>query len=120
MALACLCTVVIVACGPYQSRDFYGHWQGILLTEEGDTLAIDPSLIRFHFDKKQYTFSSTLNYQESGEYHIKGDVLFTTDQQTSGAREKAVLIKYLQNDTLILGMKDNGRNRELKLKRLAD
>lgn len=120
MALVCLCTLVVVACGPYQSRDFHGHWQGILLTEEGDTIAIDPSLIDFRFDKKQYTFSSTLNYKESGEYHVKGDVLFTIDKQTAGAREKAVRIKYLQNDTLILGMKDNGRNRDLKLKRIGD
>ncbi len=118
IAVAVLLGVATAACGPYQSWDLHGDWQAFLLTEENNVVDIDPSLVRFHFDREGYTFSSTLNYREKGSYYLKGDRLFTADKLAQGAKEKAVLIQRLANDTLVLGMEEGGRKRQLSLRRL--
>lgn len=94
-----------------------GQWQGVLMEEAGDSLAIDPSTIGFTFDQetKGYTFKSTLNYQEAGTFYLQTKYLFTIDTLNQASREKSVEVLKLTNDSLILGMMNNGQEQLLKL-----
>ncbi|MBK6948617.1 MAG: hypothetical protein IPH16_11685 [Haliscomenobacter sp.] len=106
------------ACGPFQERELVGHWAGAIVLENGDTLGIDPSIIRFHFSKKgAYTFQSTLNYKESGAYFLDGHLLYTTDTLNKASSQKAVQILLLTPDSLHLRMLEDGKERLLKLKK---
>ncbi|GAB5550756.1 MAG: hypothetical protein Sapg2KO_03470 [Saprospiraceae bacterium] len=94
-----------------------GQWQGVLMEEAGDSLAIDPSEIRFTFDQenKGYTFNSTLNYQEAGTFYLQTKYLFTIDTLNQASREKSVEVLKLTKDSLILRMMNNGQEQLLKL-----
>ena len=107
--------LLTVACNDNTKGLIAGQWSGIALVEEGDTLAIDPSIIQFSFDpeKSIYTYRSTLNYQEAGKYYIQSKYLVTTDTTTDKAEEKSVEILNLQNDTLSLRMMDSNKERVL-------
>lgn len=94
-----------------------GQWQGVLMEEAGDSLAIDPSAIGFTFDQetKGYTFKSTLNYQEAGTFYLQTKYLFTIDTLNQASREKSVEVLKLTKDSLILRMMNNGQEQLLKL-----
>jgi hypothetical protein len=109
-------TAVLGACAPFSASDLVGHWRGATLTQMGDTLAIDPSVLNFHFDKnKGYTFQSTLNRMEKGTYYVYNKYLFTTDTLKGASTEKAVEILLLSKDSLHLRMNEGGNERILKL-----
>lgn len=106
-----------ISCNPYHSDDLHGQWQAVSLTEEGDSLAVDPQEIRFEFmEGDRYAFQSTLAYKEAGTFRLDGPYLFTTDTLVSGLQlEKAVEIQTLANDSLVLLMQDRGKERILVL-----
>ncbi len=109
---------LLPSCSPYNNTDLAGEWTAISLTEEGDSLAIELSDVGFSFTEDgQYTFSSTLEYQEAGSYRLDGPYLFTTDSLSGVALEKAVEIKALQNDSLTILMNDLGKERVMILQR---
>lgn len=104
------------ACGSYDNPDLAGNWQAINLTEEGDSLAVDLSDIRFVFkDNGRYYFHSSLNYEEAGTYRLDGPYLFSTDTLSSITREKAVEITLLNEDSLQLRMQELGKERVMLL-----
>ena len=104
------------ACGPFQKRELVGNWTGTTVLEDGDTLAIDPSVLRFYFSRKgAYTFQSTLNYKESGAYFLDGHLLYTTDTLNKASSQKAVQILMLTSDSLHLRMLEDGKERLFKL-----
>ena len=109
--------LLLVACNDDTKALIDGQWSGIALVEEGDTVAIDPSIIQFSFDheKSIYTYSSTLNYKEAGKYFIQSKYLVTTDTTSDNSEEKSVEILDLQNDTLSLRMMDANKERILTL-----
>lgn len=110
---------IILACSPYRQRDLVGEWQAVSITQEGDSLAIDPKLVQFTFSKDEgYTFKSTLNYHESGTFYILNKRLFTMDTLNRASTEKAVEILVLTPDSLHIQMSDNGKNRLMKLVKL--
>ena len=94
-----------------------GEWQGTLLLEEGDSVAIDPAELGFSFqqDEKVYTYRSTLNYKEAGSYYIQTRYLFTKDTLRSVSKEKGVEILKLSRDSLHLKMMEQGQERIMKL-----
>jgi hypothetical protein len=94
-----------------------GEWQGTLLLEEGDSVAIDPAELGFSFqqDGKVYTYRSTLNYKEAGSYYIQTRYLFTRDTLPSVSKEKGVEILKLSADSLHLKMMEQGKERIMKL-----
>lgn len=105
-----------LACSPYRQRDLVGEWQAVSITQEGDSLAIDPQVVQFTFSKDEgYTFNSTLNYHESGTFYILNKRLFTMDTLNRASTEKAVEILLLTPDSLHLKMSDNGKDRLMKL-----
>lgn len=90
------------------------------MLDEGKPVPIDLSSIGFEFkENSKYTFSSTLNYREAGDYHLERHYLFTTDTIHSNSVEKAVKINLLTMDSLHLEMKEQGgQQRILKLYRV--
>jgi hypothetical protein len=108
-----------LSCSPYRQNDLIGDWQAISITQEGDTLKIDPKIVKFTFNKDEgYTFRSTLNYQESGTYYIINKQLFTMDTLNRASTEKIVEILQLSPDSLNLKMNDAGKERLMKLKKV--
>lgn len=107
------------ACSPYAPEDLNGDWTGLSLTEEGDSVPIDPAQLRFRFDPsvKTYTFNSTLNYKEEGDFRLEQDRLYTTDRLNEGSLEKVVKITKLENDTLRFKMNSAGKEQIMTLRR---
>jgi hypothetical protein len=121
MRIACaylaLC-LLMISCELYDNTELSGNWQAISLTEEGDSLAVDLSGIRFEFKEDgRYYFHSTLNYEEAGTYRLDGPYLFSTDTTQSLIREKAVEIMLLTTDSLELRMKELGKERIMLLRK---
>ena len=107
---------LLLGCSPYRQRDLLGEWQAIAISQEGDTLQIDPKVVHFTFNKDEgYTFKSTLNYHESGTYYILDKRLFTMDTLNRASTEKAVEILLLTPDSLHLKMSDAGKGRLMKM-----
>ncbi len=113
-----LLSLAFFACDPYADTDLAGSWEAIEITEEGDSLAVDLSGIRFEFTKDgRYYFHSTLNYEEAGTYRLDGPYLFSTDTTQEVSREKAVEIVLLNTDSLQLRMQELGKERIMLLKK---
>ena len=113
--LTLVALTVFTACTTYKDHLLLGEWQAIQLLEEGKPLEIDIDEIRLKFNGSAYTFNSTLNYKEAGSYFVDDSYLFTTDTVNLASTEKAVEIVSLTNDTLVLKMRDRGKERLLKL-----
>lgn len=94
-----------------------GEWQGTLLLEQGDSVPIDPAELGFTFDQEDrtYTYHSTLNHREAGDFYIQTKYLFTVDTLKANPLEKSVEILKLNADSLHLKMMEKGRERLLKL-----
>jgi hypothetical protein len=108
--------VAVASCGNPLERNILGAWTAITVTEESDTLQLDPSEIHFSFTENgSYTFQSTLGYREAGSFSLNDNLLLTTDTLQDGATEKKVLIYRLEADTLILHMKQADKNRQVHL-----
>jgi len=99
------------ACNEEEPSKIIGSWEAVKL---------DLEEISFHFtDDQSYEFTSTLNYREAGSYYLKSDMLYTTDTLNQASTEKIVEIIRLEEDTLLIRMDQNGKERQLKLARQA-
>jgi hypothetical protein len=108
--------LTLAACGPYQKKDLIGKWEAVKVLEEGQPLAVNTREITFVFyPNSSYTFTSTLNYMESGFFSIEGRLLHTLDTLHKDATEKAVEIDDVTRDSLKLNMQEGGRRRTLIL-----
>ena len=105
-----------MGCAPVQEDLIKGSWKGVAILEDGAPLEVDPTVINMSFgDDHSYTYSSTLNYRESGTYYVDSKYLYTTDTLNQATTEKAVEIMGLTTDSLILKMNEEGRERLLKM-----
>ena len=112
--------LLAAACAPYSPSDLAGDWDCVSLTETGDSLPVELDAIHFTFDAGgRYAFSSTLKYREEGAFKIRESYLYTLDELATDAREKAVEITRLSRDTLILRMREQGKERIMVLARAA-
>ncbi len=108
------------ACNEEEPSKIIGSWEAVKLTEEDKPLEVDLEEISFHFtDDQSYEFTSTLNYREAGSYYLKSDMLYTTDTLNQASTEKIVEIIRMEEDTLLIRMDQNGKERQLKLARQA-
>lgn len=99
-----------------------GQWQGAVLLEQGDSVLVDPNDLKFTFDQedKTYTYQSTLNYREAGNFYIQTKYLFTEDTLQANPLEKSVEILQLDADSLHIKMMDKGRERVMKLAKIGE
>lgn len=82
-----------------------GEWQGALVTEDGDSLKLDPREITFDFRADdRYEFTSTLRYSEAGTYRTEAGYLFAQDTTQPTNPERVVAIEKLTVDSLIIRM----------------
>lgn len=108
--------LTLTACGPYQKKDLIGKWEAVKVLEEGQPLPVNHQEISFVFyPNSSYTFTSTLNYKESGFFSIEGRLLYTLDTLHKDASEKAVEIDDVTRDSLKLNMLEGSKRRTLIL-----
>lgn len=122
----CWCFVVfcllLTACQSGNDTSLlYGKWEGALLTEEGDSVMVNPAEIKFEFQPDgRYSYASTLNYKEAGTFRLQQVYLYTTDTTGSAPDEKAVEIELLTNDSLVMRMIREEQEQRLTLIRPVD
>ncbi|THH39624.1 lipocalin-like domain-containing protein [Neolewinella litorea] len=98
----------------------YGEWRGSLVTEDGDSLKLDPREITFDFrPDNRYEFTSTLRYQEAGTWRYDDGYLFAQDTTQPTNPERVVSVEKLTLDTLILRMKADSAERLVTLLRTS-
>lgn len=110
--------LLIASCSDSRYEALQGSWQAESFIEEGDSVAVDLREIRLEFiGSDQYAFHSTLNYREAGSYRLEGSMLYTLDSLAPNAIERALRIRQLEADTLLLDMEANGKKQALRLLR---
>lgn len=109
---------LLFACQQMNDESLIGQWQAVSLTEEGEPVPVNMEEISFEFRADQsYRYSSTLNYREAGAWYVETRFLYTTDTINQASTEKAVEILMLSEDSLHLGMLEDGKERVIKLVR---
>lgn len=103
------------SCSNPLKKAVIGNWKAALITEEGKKLEVNTGEVKLNLQENgQYNYSSTLNYQEAGSWFLDENLLFTNDT-IHKAGQKAVMIVNAKQDTLVLKMAENGKNRLLTL-----
>ncbi len=94
-----------------------GTWKAYEFTQNGNAVDFDLSRLTFTFDKNgKYTFtSSNLNTKEAGQYHLNGNILYTTDTLIAQRLEKAVKIKKTGVDSIQFLMNAGGIDQKIFL-----
>ena len=112
-------TLTLFGCDSYSESKLFGSWRGVGVLENEIPLDLDPAEIRFQFlENGLYSFQSTFNYREAGTYKIDGDLLYTMDTINQASSEKAVRVISLSNDSLVIKMRSEGKDRLVKLLRV--
>ncbi len=111
--------LLMMACAQDEPSLLIGNWIAYEVLEEGEPLDINASEIQLEFvDDMIYSYKSTLDYEEAGQYNVQSSYLYTTDTLTEfQAARKAVEIIQLTADSLQLRMNDEGKERILKMLR---
>ncbi|MFK8056665.1 MAG: hypothetical protein AB8F78_11145 [Saprospiraceae bacterium] len=113
-------TAVFAACQADRTPELLGAWQATLLVEEGDTIEVILDDVGLFFDEEgKYIYTSTLDYEESGIFRTKGNLLFTTPVKQDTLVERPVAIALLNEKALHLNMKEGDKNRILEFERIT-
>ena len=114
LALSCL------YCSAEENDLLVGEWQGALVTENGDSLRLDPREITFDFRAdNRYAFTSTLRYREAGTYRTEEGYLFAQDTTQPTNPERVVAIEKLTADSLVIRMNADTAQRLVTLLRTS-
>ena len=90
------------------------------MTENGDSLKLDPQEITFGFtDDNRYAFTSTLRYQEAGTWRYENGYLFAMDTTQPSNPERVVAIDKLTLDSMVLRMRTDSTERLVTLLRTS-
>ena len=105
----------ITSCSNPLEKAVLGNWTATIITEEGKKLNVNPGEVKLNIQESgNYNYSSTLNYKEAGSWFLDENLLFTNDT-IHKAGQKAVMILEAKQDTIILKMLENGKERLLTL-----
>ncbi len=105
-----------MSCEQYSQQQLIGHWVGVNALQKGTPLQLNPNEIQFLFKKNgTYTYQSTIGYHEAGLFNLEGDLLFSKDTLQANAKQKAVKILKLNQDSLQLEMLANGKEQTILL-----
>ena len=97
-----------------------GQWQATAVTENGDSLKLDPREITFDFrPDNRYAFTSTLRYREAGTYRTEEGFLFARDTTQPTNPERVVAIEKLTIDSLVIRMSADSARRLVTLLRTS-
>lgn len=97
-----------------------GQWRGALVTENGDSLQLDPREITFDFQPdNRYAFTSTLRYREAGTWRYDDGYLFAQDTTQPTNPERVVSVEKLTGDSLIIRMRSDTAERLVTLLRTS-
>ena len=108
--------LLLSACKSDKEKLLVGKWHAVQLVECEEVIPINTSLVNLEFKPNgQYVFNSTLNIHEEGKFRLSGEYLYTQDKVKNKALEKAVLIKSLSPDSLVLQMNFKGKDQWLTL-----
>ncbi len=112
--------VLASACQKLEDNLLAGEWKAAQVLEEGKPMDVDLDKIHLSLDgDNNYNFSGTLNYREAGTYYMQSNLLYTLDTINQASTEKAVEVVKLTPDSLYLKMREEGKERLLKLYRLT-
>ena len=107
--------LILSSCGNPLQDVVIGNWTAAQITEEGEKLDVNVVEVKLNLQENgDYEYSSTLNYQEAGSWFLDENLLFTNDT-IHKAGQKAVMILEAKQDTLVLKMVENGKERLLTL-----
>jgi len=113
--LLTLVVLFLASCGNPLQNVVLGNWTATQITEEGKKLDVNIGEVKLNLQENgNYKYSSTLNYQESGSWFLDENLLFTNDT-IHKTGQKAVMILEAKQDTLVLKMLENGKERLLTL-----
>ncbi|CAH0999025.1 hypothetical protein LEM8419_00320 [Neolewinella maritima] len=97
-----------------------GEWQAQLVTENGDSLRLDPREITFRFTPdNRYVFTSTLRYREAGTWRYDSGYLFAQDTTQPSNPERVVAVETLNLDSLVIRMQADTAQRLVYLLRTS-
>ncbi|MBB4080166.1 hypothetical protein GGR28_002796 [Lewinella aquimaris] len=97
-----------------------GEWRGSLVTENGDSLKLNPREITFDFrPDNRYHFTSTLRYSEAGTWRYDSGYLFAKDTTQPTNPERVVAVEKLTLDSLVLRMQADTAQRLVVLLRTS-
>lgn len=101
------------ACHSIDQEDLQGTWIGQQVIEAGDTLNMDLSNLRLHFESDgSFTYVKTSRERLAGAYSISGSLLEL--EVKNPAPEKILIqISELSSDVLHLRMNHEGNERHL-------
>jgi hypothetical protein len=108
--------LLISACRSVEEKMIVGKWNAAQLVECEDLIPINTTVVNLEFiDSKRYVFNSTLDIHEEGQYRINNGYLYLKDNIKKDASEKALFIKHVTTDSLILEMNAKGKDQFLTL-----
>lgn len=104
---------LLASCGD-QEAFLYGNWQAVEITQEGDSMRLDPAEVGFVFEPGgRYSYRSSLNYREAGHYHYQTGYLFATDTTHENSAERIVALEQIGIDSIRITMRHDTTNRFL-------
>lgn len=103
------------ACHSIDQEDLQGTWIGQQVIEAGDTLQMDLSNLRLHFEPDgSFTYVKTSRERLAGAYSISGSLL-ELEVKDPSAETILIQISDLSTDVLHLRMNHEGNERHLGL-----
>ena len=113
-----LATLLFLACGDNDADLLHGRWRASSVTENGDSLALDPREITFAFTPDgRYEFTSTLGYAEAGTWELRDGLLLAQDTTQPDTPERVVSVETLTADSLVMRMRADSAERYVYLLR---
>ncbi len=115
MSILAIMFLLSSACHTIDQKDLQGTWVGQQVIEAGDTLTMDLSNLRLHFDPDgSFTYVKTSRERLAGAYSISGSLL---ELLVSDPAPETILIQIsdLSADAMHLRMNHDGNERHLGL-----
>lgn len=116
--LATALLISLSACAEkHDDKLLIGSWTAFEFIENNEPQNVDLKAINFEFYNNQtYNFQGLSN-RESGNFHVQGDLLYSTDTLASERIEKSVRIIKLNSDSLFFEMNLAGKKQIMKLRK---
>lgn len=101
------------SCSYLATYQMVGVWRVVEIFENNKLLkdkTLDSVILQFN-DEGQYTYQSTLNYKEAGNFEVKRNILVMSNHLSN--EEKKLHIDALSSKKLVLLMEDAGKARKM-------